>query len=79
MNHSPAPTVATRAPKYRADIKGQVAIYIAEFEASVRAEINNPESDTFLFCVEDAHAYAEYSDYLTEHEMQAAFKRAERV
>jgi hypothetical protein len=66
-------------PRYRADIKGQVAQFLDDFQASVAGEINNPESMNFLLCVEDADAYEEFKDYLTDKEMTAAFKRAQRV
>lgn len=67
------------APKYRNEIKGQVAQFIADFQASVAGELSNPENETFLFCHEDAAAYDEYKDYLTESEMRAAFKRAQTI
>ena len=65
-------------PRYRADITGQVANFIADFEATVRGEIEH--SDNFIFAVEDCeHAVTEYKDYLTEREMATAFKRAQRA
>lgn len=78
--HQQAGSPQARAvpPKYRADIKGQVAQFIADFQASVAGEIRNPDSDSFLLCVEDAHAYEEFKDYLTAAEMKAAFNRAQR-
>lgn len=64
-------------PKYRADIKGEVANYIADFEATCRGEIE--QGDSFVFTWQDCEdAVREYSDYLTEREMKAAFERARR-
>lgn len=65
------------APKYRADIKGEVANYISDFEASCRGEMEH--SDDFIFAWQDCRAVEEYQDYLTDKEMAAAFKRAQRV
>lgn len=67
-------------PRYRYDLqRGDLHRFIADFEASVRGEINNPENMDFLFCAEDAQAYGEFKDYLTEREMKAAFERAQRA
>lgn len=66
------------APRYRADVKGNVANLIADFEATCRGEIEHGE--TFVFTWQDCErAVEEYQDYLTEREMAAAFKRAQRV
>lgn len=65
-------------PRYRSDTKGRVAEFIADFQASVRGEMTNPDNEYFLLCPEDAYAYDEFKDYLTEAEMRAAFNRAQR-
>jgi len=61
-------------PRYRDEIKGQVASFVADFEASVGCELRY--GDSFLLDYKDSAAYAEYRDYLTEREMSAAFHRA---
>jgi hypothetical protein len=64
------------SPKYRADIAGQVKEFIADLEIACRSELAH--GDNFTLSVEDVPAYADYKDWLTEREMQAAFKRAQR-
>jgi hypothetical protein len=63
-------------PKYRADIKGEVATFKAECEATMRNELASAED--FILCAEDCGAWDEYKDYLTPAEMAQAFKRAAR-
>lgn len=62
-------------PKFRADIKGEVKVYIHEFELAVSNELRT--ADEFIIEVEDTGAFAEYLDYLTCAEMASAFKRAQ--
>ena len=64
-------------PKCRADIDGQVANFIADFEAAVRGEIEH--SADILNVKDCANTVKAYGDYLTPKEMAAAFKRAQKV
>jgi hypothetical protein len=65
-----------RVPKYRADVKGNVAKLIEE---ATDVFWNNIHSDDcFVFCVEDCASYDEYFDYLTDAELARAFKAASK-
>ena len=63
----------SRIPKYRDDVKGSVRANIRDFEATLRGEIRN--ADDFVFDVTDTNAYREYECYLTDAEMEAAFRK----
>lgn len=63
----------SRVPKYRADVKGNVRANILDFEATLRGEIRN--ADYFVVDVTDTDAYREYECYLTDAEMEAAFRK----
>lgn len=60
-------------PKYRDDIKGQVALHVADFELSIANEL--AYSDYFIGQLEETDSWAEHSDTLTPREMKAAYKR----
>lgn len=64
------------APIYRSDIKGQVAEYKRECAECMRNQIAT--ADFFLLLAEDAPAYEEYAVYLTDDELRACFKAAQR-
>jgi len=66
---------AARIPKYRADIKGEVATIKQEARDTYANEISNGDSfpsDDFT----DYDAYREYEKYLTDTKLKAAFKSA---
>lgn len=66
---------AVQAPKYRADVKGSLAVTKRECTDMFRSEMN--QSDVFCLtpdCCEST--MREYSDYLTAAELTACFKKA---
>lgn len=66
----------SKAPRYRADIKGQVADIKRDCLDAMRAGIQH--ADDFIFTAEDCPCYAEYADYLTARELEQLFQQALR-
>lgn len=65
-------------PKYRDDIKGEVARIKSECVDTFRGEIAN--ADDFIVLPEDAtNTMREYADYLTQAELAQCFKAALRA
>lgn len=64
------------SPKYRADIAGNVAAIKADCVAMFRGEIQ--QADHFIVAHEDCTStLGEYSQYLTDAELRACFKKAQ--
>lgn len=61
-------------PRDREDTKGNLSAFKADFEVTLRGEVNDPE-EGFMFNLEETHAYSEYKDYLTVREMETIFRR----
>lgn len=63
--------------KYKADIAGDVAAVKADCVATMRNEIAN--ADIFVLAWEDCeNALREYGELLTEAQLKACFKQAQR-
>jgi hypothetical protein len=69
-------TDKTQAPKHRGDIAGCVALHTQDCEDAMRNQIAH--ADEFILIPEDCPAWDEYKDTLTERELRACFRRAQR-
>lgn len=63
-------------PKYRNEIKGEVAAVKRDCVDTFRGELRS--DDNFIFNWRDTKTYREYADMLTERELEACFKKAIR-
>lgn len=65
-----------RIPHYRADATGNIAGIKADCVVQMKNELAT--ADDFIINVDDTAAHGEYSKYLTDAELRACFKKAQK-